>query len=307
MAGVSSKAANSLTNKNQYNGKEKQANEFSDGSGLDWYDYGARMYDIQIGRWVRIDNKADKYSFFSPYCYAINNPIKYIDLDGNEIGNPNDPFTKKVQELLNRTQSGQELWVRMEASNRKIFFIDNRNNKSEEGRNISKVIRSQSGLALTMSESEYNNAKVGKGASLEDKDRLIFNENTGMYDIGKDWNNTFVVIDRISSLEAIGYINVLEVKSGQKLSNDNFLELLLTYVVSHEGNHTLQSFLDLFENKLNKNTGKYEKNESIITIIPWKSRENERQSEEEAQKIIDEFFEKLINEIKNDNQRQKKD
>jgi len=49
------------------------------------YDFGARLYDNRLGRWLTIDPLEFKYPFLTPYSYAANNPIIFIDRGGMDI------------------------------------------------------------------------------------------------------------------------------------------------------------------------------------------------------------------------------
>lgn len=51
------------------------------------YYYGARYYDPTISVWASVDPQADEFPGISPYAYSVNNPVNYVDPDG-EAPNP---------------------------------------------------------------------------------------------------------------------------------------------------------------------------------------------------------------------------
>ena len=84
----------------KYNGKELDRK-----GGLDWYDYGARMYDPVLGRWHVADPMSEKNYSITPYGYCLNNPVKHIDPDGKQVIPVPSPLPLPFYYPLTNTQS----------------------------------------------------------------------------------------------------------------------------------------------------------------------------------------------------------
>jgi RHS repeat-associated protein len=78
----------SLSNPYKYtfNGKEKDGEAISTSGGDQ--DYGMRIYNPSLGRWLSIDPLSKNYANQSPHSFCINNPIKFIDSEGRFVVDP---------------------------------------------------------------------------------------------------------------------------------------------------------------------------------------------------------------------------
>jgi len=76
-----------------FNGKEKDDEVQGSGNSVD---YGARVYDSRLGRWLSVDPLARKFSDLSSYCYVGNSPIDCLDPDGKDI----KPASDHSQEMI---------------------------------------------------------------------------------------------------------------------------------------------------------------------------------------------------------------
>jgi RHS repeat-associated protein len=87
------KAPNHKTNDTKYNCQCIEQNEYEDVNGdsygLDWYDFAARSYDPQIGRWMQPD---PLMQHASPYLAMGDNPVSFVDPLGLSDGGPDEPI-----------------------------------------------------------------------------------------------------------------------------------------------------------------------------------------------------------------------
>ena len=97
----------------KYGGKELDRT-----NGLDMYDFGARLYDMIVPRFITIDPMAEKYPSISPYAYCAGNPIRYVDPTGMIV----QMFGSATEEERNRVLADLQ-----KLSNHKLSFVQQDN------------------------------------------------------------------------------------------------------------------------------------------------------------------------------------
>ena len=78
-----------------FNGKEKDDEVKPDGKGNS-LDFGARIYDSRLGRWLSVDPFQKKYTSYSPYLYCADNPTIFKDPNGKDV----HPMSAEAMEII---------------------------------------------------------------------------------------------------------------------------------------------------------------------------------------------------------------
>jgi RHS repeat-associated protein len=96
-----------------FNGKMND-DEVKEGLG-NQQDYGMRINDPRIGRFLSTDPLSAKFPYYTPYQFTGNNPIRYIDLDGAEQFDPQS-VPKGVTHITSATAPGvvqqtKSVWI----------------------------------------------------------------------------------------------------------------------------------------------------------------------------------------------------
>ncbi len=292
MNGISSKAlAFGKENKYKYNGKEEQRQEFSDASGLEWLDYGARMYDAQIGRWYVLDAMMEKMKRVSPYAYCANNPIKYIDLEGFVIGNPNDPTTKKVQEILSRTEKGLVAWNLLVSSKRTIYFAGV-SKKDKEGwrKNVFLGLGAET-MGQIMPKSMFEKFKTGD-YSKTSRDYEVFNENTGKFDKTDAWDETYIVLNETAITKtAINQLIRDDPNGDHPEYTEVYIDAIFARSAGHEGEHSIQDSEDWDVVKYDPETRTFKR----TNVVPdYNDRSHEKDAFIIGEAIQKEYLSKML-------------
>ncbi|MCK6612158.1 MAG: RHS repeat-associated core domain-containing protein, partial [Bacteroidia bacterium] len=110
-----------------FNGKEKDNETYGTG---DAYDFGARIYDSRLGRWMSVDPQTSTQPYVSPFRAFANNPIVYADPDGEReyitiLIKEKDGSTTMMKVLVSKKVMTDGVKHQIDGLNPASLFYDN--------------------------------------------------------------------------------------------------------------------------------------------------------------------------------------
>lgn len=159
MAGISSKAAGTIQNKE----KTFQGQRFDDDLGINYLSFKWRNHDPQVGRFFCVDPLASKYEYLTPYQFSSNNPITMRELEGLE-GVKHDEVDPTTGKLIRHVVE-KNVVVLKEPTNDKF---SKRKNANIEKRNNAKIEEVKTEL------NEYYNGNGGKGLKNSANETVLY-------------------------------------------------------------------------------------------------------------------------------------
>ena len=239
-----------------FNGKEKDSDPIQ-------YDYGFRIYDSRLGRFLSVDPLTKSYPWYSPYQFAGNKPIIAIDLDGLEeyivvTQHFKDGSVKSI--TIQYTQTKADAKVRVDSKLREVHNGSATGNYIAEGEKVLRIEQDYKGRDISKSHSnsltpietkiikEYskNETPVNK-----DQDIWYLKYKSKNYESDENARNTTTMTDRMAfnefnlkSYKTINDLPAITVADGKENGNldlnskSNFKTELDTYLkdISNQGN-----------------------------------------------------------------------
>ena len=241
-----------------FNGKEHE-NEASQGD----YDFGARIYDSKIGRWLSVDPMQSKYPNWTPYHFALNSPLRFTDKDGEVVydSKGNAIMVGKDGEITAYNEKGEAVKPELDASTQKIFSALIKTPRGIKAAIFFTTDKSIYKFKLQKTKVDGTHAKTSEKNGIVDV--VISTAKLGKNDIGQ--NERFETAGDDERINAITVHEASEWEKGRGLVDDvtacqNELESRFEFQKLHpEESAPVNDYLPNYENFFKANTGNIEK------------------------------------------------
>jgi RHS repeat-associated protein len=204
----------------KYNAYKFGAKELQRELELNWYDFGARMYQPSIARWWAPDPAAELYYSTSPYAYVRNNPINAIDPNGLWEELPNDYFDKFT---------GAYLGSDRDMRNDNVYLIESSTWEAKRGEEWTSRVEGSISLEETKG---INGFGIDKNKIFKEIGNHYYQE-TG-YGLNELENSSITLFDKWDSFAEIDYrnnlfqLNITPAYIGSTISNRyDFINLMV--------------------------------------------------------------------------------